>query len=141
MKNNQTVSTNPVIEKFMDLFLLELTFDNILSISNAAETIQICLEPESYEDVSMIKNMQEYMMQAVMTKEERPVTFQEELSNYMKQQLNAGMLIWEEHQIAQKWKCYSKQEKERMADFMEVFHGVYDYVENRNEMLDTAKQR
>lgn len=145
MKTERKIKSNSALEEFMNLFVLEMKYDvdflEHRSIPDMAEALQICLEPECYEDVPLIKNVQNYANCLVMQKEKQQSTFHEEVQNYLNRTLNQGTLNWTEQEMVTWWNHYSEFEKTRILDFMEVFDGVYNHVANRNKLFQGGKQK
>lgn len=145
MKKDTSRKTNSALEEFMNLFILEMKYDSDVlehrSIPDMAEALQICLEPECYEDIPLIKNVQEYTNQLVIEKEKQQSTFQEEVIAYFNQVFHDGTLNGTEQEIMNQWEQYSEFEKTRMLDFIEVYDGVYDYIVNYNNALQGGKQK
>lgn len=145
MKKDTISRTNSVLEEFMNLFILEMKYNtDVLEhrlIPEMAEALQICLEPECYEDVPLIKNVQEYANQLVMEKEKQQSTFQEEVITYLNEVFHYGKLDWIESEVVNLWNHYTEFEKMRMLDFMRVYDGVYHSVARYHEAFQGGNQK
>lgn len=145
MKEESIRNTNEVLENFINLFVLEMKYDKNIekyrSLSDIIEAIQLCLEPSCYEDIPLIKNMQEYVKLRIIDKNSFKFTIQEEISVYFDQIFINGTLSWTEQEIIEIWNRYSDFEKKRMIDFIKLFDGVYDYISNYNTILREGRKK
>lgn len=150
MKEHNEQKINPVLDRFMDLFILENIQENnklsseILS-ENAPEAIQISLEPEVYEDIPLLKEIQNHILDLAINREKNQaqITFQDEVKYYMDsilmECLNHKMLKWTNQEIINKWKQYSSFEKQRMMDFVVVFQGVCQFLDKKTAALESGR--